>query len=404
MPVPPLSDGRVPSGKVSLVMTKRTAALTALLLLLVASLLGGIARGQNNVVAPGNAAVMGGRAAIRQLPTPTPVPTNTPVPTPTSTPTPLPQPMSTPVTSAAIPATRVLGPMSHEYQRMNNCGPVTVLMTLSYFGQQHSQAAVANALRPSPHDASVGAVEMVGYLREQGLHGVVRLGGTTDLLRAFVANGIPVMVPHLLNSHEDIGHFTVLRGYDKTSNTFLINDSYYGPNRYVPVSEYMRLWEPYERAFIPVYRPAQEPIIRELLGADWDVGYNARRYVGEARTLVANNPSAETYMSLGYGLYVAGDYGGAVEAYRTAVRYGLSKRTLWYAMWPAAALNRTGQHGEALELTRTALAQNPAASEMLVEKGNALVGLGRRAEAREAYRLAREYAPYLPEARKAPLQ
>ncbi len=340
----------------------------------------------------------GSRAAMRLVPEPV----NTPTPQPTNTPTP--KPTETPEPDVAVQPMRsgiVLSPMVHDYQRMNNCGPVAVLMTLSYYGQSHPQRAVAEALRPSPEDVSVSADEAASYVRDQGLHAVVRLGGTTRILRELLSNGIPVMTPHLLNTEEDIGHFTVVRGYDQGSDTFVINDSYYGPERYVPVSEYMRLWEPYERTYVPVYRPDQEPVVAAILGADWDPTENVARYVSEQREVVERNPSANTWMSLGYGLYRAGQYEEAVQAYAQAVEYGLSRRTLWYTAWPAASLNALSRHTEALSLANAALGQNPASSEMLLERGAALEGLGREAEAVDAYRLAARYAPYLARAQDA---
>ncbi len=400
----------------------------AAVLVLLAIVTGGAASSEQGRATPGTLAVLGSRAAMRLVPTPTPTPspapTNTPLPTktptprlePTNTPTPTPtavptntptlrlEPTATPTPRAALeqaPMRRVLGPMVHEYQRMNNCAPVAVQMTLSYFGVERAQAAVAYDLRPSPDDVSVNAGETAAYMRGQGLHAMVRLGGTPQILRALLANDIPVMAPHLLNDHEDIGHFTVVRGYDRAADTLIINDSYYGPSRVLSVSAYLRLWDPYERIFVPVYRPAQAPIVREILGADWDAQANAERYVRQQRAVVDADPSAETWMSLGYGLYVAGEYDGAVDAYRTAVRYGLSRRTLWYTAWPAAALNQLGAHTEALSLANSALTANPASSEMLTERGNAEAGLGNRARAEEAWNLANRYAPYLAAAREA---
>jgi hypothetical protein len=375
--------------------TRRTPRLLALALVAAGALAGGAA-GQERHAPPGSLAVAAIRAAMPLMPAPTP--TATPEPTVTPEPTATPEPR---VRLRTVGTSRLLGPMSHEYQRMNNCGPVAVLMTLSYFGHHIPQAEVAYDLRPSPADVAVGADEAAAYMEEFGLRAVVRVGGDPRLLRRLVANGIPVMTPHLLNDYEDIGHFTVVRGYDTRTGTLVLNDSYYGPERYVAVSEYVRLWEPYERMFVPVYRPEQEPVVRAILGDDWDEDANDARYVREQRAVVDAAPRADTWMSLGYGLYRAGEYGDAVTAYERALAYGLSRRTLWYSAWPATALSRTGRHAEALRLADSALAENPASSEMLLARGRALRGLGRDAEAAESDRQAAEYAPYDPDAREA---
>lgn len=300
-----------------------------------------------------------------------------------------------------VPDNWLLGPMTHDYQRLNNCAPTATMMALSYFGWQHTQADVAYALRPSALDVSVTAAEVVRYVQEHGLHAVVRVGGTPGLMRRLVANNVPIIGLHLLNTWEDIGHFSVLRGYDRASDTFILNDSNNGPMQYVPVAQYMELWEPYERAYIAVYRPWQEPVVRAILGEDWDATANARRYARDQVAIAEAEPSATAWMSAGYGLYLLGEYEDAVQAYREAQRYGLSRRVLWYASWPAAALNQLGKHTEALLLANAALVQTPASSEMLLERGNALLGLGRQSDAIQDYALAVEYAPYLISAREA---
>ncbi len=116
------------------------------------------------------------------------------------------------ITPKPAPENWLLGPMTHDYQRLNNCAPTATMMALSYFGFEHTQADVSQALRPSVWDVSVGASEVVEYAREHGLRAEFRLGGTPELMRRLVANDIPVLGLHLLNAWEDIGHFSVLRG------------------------------------------------------------------------------------------------------------------------------------------------------------------------------------------------
>ncbi len=299
------------------------------------------------------------------------------------------------------PTKWLLGPMAHDYQSYNNCAANTTMMTISYFGLQHTQYSVGELLRPNQSDVNVTPSEVMQFVKGQGLGAVVRLGGTPELVRRLVANDIPVMLEHLLDAGGDIGHYSVVRGYDRASDTFIVNDGNKGPMRYIPVSEYMRLWEPYQRTYIPIYRPSQEVIVREILGPHWDAEYNPREYAQEARSVVAARPSAEAWMNLGYALYLAGEYQAAVEAYYNAREYGISPHALWYTAWPAAALNRVERYSEALSLTDSTLAEVPVSGEMLLERGNALLGLGRSSEAARDFRLALQYSPSLWQAREA---
>ena len=76
----------------------------------------------------------------------------------------------------------VLAGFNHEWQTWNNCGPATVSMNLSYFGQPDTQVNAAQFLKPNKDDKNVNPNELLAYARSKGYDGLVGQGGNTTQL------------------------------------------------------------------------------------------------------------------------------------------------------------------------------------------------------------------------------
>ena len=57
--------------------------------------------------------------------------------------------------ASALPAQATIGNVTHEYQRLNNCGPVTVGMALSRWGGTLNQYDIAPKLKATRDDVNV---------------------------------------------------------------------------------------------------------------------------------------------------------------------------------------------------------------------------------------------------------
>ena len=312
----------------------------------------------------------------------------------TGHPEPPPVELAAPGPSALLPA------VQQQYQTMNNCGPATAAMALGFFGYQVSQEAARQALRPGGYDdKNVLPEEIAAYLGGFGLEARVRVAGDVDRLRALLANGIPVVVHQLLASEagkHDIGHYAVVRGYDDAAGVVISQDSYYSPGRRLPYAEFDRLWRPFNRRYLPVFRPHDAPLVRAILGDDWDEAANWARAQHAAEDEINRSPpDAYTWFNLGDSHLGQDDALTATYAYERALALGLPPRHLWYQIGPLTAHNRAGHHRRALELAQRALATEGTLAEVHLERGLALLGLGQPAAALEAFRLAARYGPAL---------
>jgi len=194
----------------------------------------------------------------------TAVATNTPLPSPTATPSP---------STTALPQRALLEPMNHQAQTINNCGPASVASVLGYYDIWVPQSDVQDwaATRPSP-------CYLPWYVAEMGLQAEVyrfpqNRGSRLDLIRALLAQGIPVIVLQQLEPGSDIRHYRVMQGYDDTAEEFISDDPLLGSDYRLSYDTFARLLNRAGALFMPVYPPEKEPavarLVRELHARRW---------------------------------------------------------------------------------------------------------------------------------------
>jgi tetratricopeptide (TPR) repeat protein len=323
-----------------------------------------------------------------ETPTPAPSPTAQPpieteAPTATSTPTLAATPA--PLPASALPTKVLLSPMIHEYQKLNNCGPVSLAMAADYYGASITQFDAADVVKGSPQDRNVSPEEMVDYLHSLGLGAEFRVDGSQDLMQRLLAAGLPVIVHQWLVRPQDgvlVGHYRVLRGYDAGRSLFIANDPYTGPNFTISYTQFEEWWRPFNRGYIPVYRPEQEAQVAAILGDDWDAPSNWRHALAGAQTEVQSIADGYAFFNLGDDYLALDDPVQAVQAYNRALAFELPDHFLWYQFGPLEAFNRTGDHQRVLDITKDVLAKAGELEEARLQRGMAYLALGNPAAAR----------------------
>jgi tetratricopeptide (TPR) repeat protein len=310
---------------------------------------------------------------------PSPTPTVTSLPSPTSSPTPgataTPIPSPTPLPdSVSLPAP------TWEKQDINNCGPAALAMHLRMFGWGGDQFTISDLIKPVREDRNVNVEELVYYVRTRAgwLNAEFRVGGTVDLLKQFLAAGIPVMIeesfyfdePFWPNDDLWAAHYQLLTGYDEQAGTFTGQDSFYGPDQIIPYDVLDEHWKIFNRVYILIYLPDQEPTIRDIMGEDWDVATNRQNALETAEAEVEADPEdAFAWFNIGSNLVYFGRYAEAARAYDQARILGLPQRMLRYQFGPFFAYFHSGRIDELLTLTAYALERTPNAEEALLWHG-----------------------------------
>ncbi len=321
-------------------------------------------------------------------------------------------------TPAPLPAQASVPDIRHEYQRLNNCGPVTIGMALNRWGSTLTQYDIAPKLKPSKGDVNVSPDELAAYARSQGMDVHLARGGDRAMLRGLLAAGFPVIVETWFITHDSggMGHYRLLTGYDDSAQQFSALDSYLGPLK-MGYAKFDDLWRAFGRTFLVVTPPEQTAQMRELLGTRADPAAAKAETLRVAEAEATRLGDALSYLNVGQARLELGDAPGAARAFDQAraarpdlsldptrpgwVQGGLAWRALWYEFGPMEAYTRTGQYGKVLQLTGAVLRSVPTHEEAQYWRARALTGLGRTAEARAAYREALRLRPDFAQAKVA---
>lgn len=325
---------------------------------------------------------------------PTPVPTATPVPTP-------------------IPARTTLAGFRHEYQQMNNCGPATLAMALSFWGWAGDQTTTRASLRPNYQrvdDKNVNPSEMVAFVESQtGLQGVARFGGDLDLLKRLLAAGFPVIIEKGFQPPKEdwMGHFQLLNGYDDDGQQFVAQDSYTGPDVSVAYADLaQRWWRDFNYAYVVLFPPERQAEVLSILGPHAGPVENFRLAADKARAEIPNLQGRDLFFAwynLGSSLVGLQDYPAAAQAYDQAfaVYAALPEeerpwRTLWYQDGPYAAYYHTGRYEDVLTLGNQTLNNvgGPILEESFYWMGLAREAIGDLEKAIYDFQKAVEINPY----------
>lgn len=297
----------------------------------------------------------------------TPVVMNTATSTPDETlalePTFTPGPTYTP-----IPEQVLLTGIRHEYQKFNNCGPATLAMMLSFWGWEGDQRDTAAFLKPAAQDRNVMPYEIVNYVEQKTeFRAIVRVGGTIDILKKFIAVGIPVMIEKGLDDSKQgwMGHYQLLAGYDDGPQQFNAYDSFAGdfnggktlPVTYATIEEY---WRHFNNTFLILYPPNKAEDVAAILGSHLDETSNLLSAAEESSLDIFRLSGRDLFFAWfnrGSSLRLLSDYAGAAQAFDEAfnVYANLDKndrpwRILWYQTGPYFAYYFTGRYYDVLNL------------------------------------------------------
>jgi len=327
-----------------------------------------------------------------------PSPTATLTLTPTITPTP-------------IPGSVNLSGVRHEYQKMNNCGPATLAMALSYWDWGGDQQDTRLWLRPHPEDRNVMPYEMVNAVfNHTDLAALVRWGGDEEILKQFIAAGFPVIIERDMGDvrpNEDwTGHFGVITGYDDSRGRFILQDSYVMANYPLAYEDLNRYWRAFNYVYLVIYPPERETEVRTILGPQSDEVYNHQQAVEKAEDEISMLEGRDLFFAwfnYGTSLVNLGDFLAAAQAYDFAYNEiyptipseARPWRMIWYQTGPYFAYYHTGRYQDVINLADLTLSVTGVREieETWVWRGRAKLALGDQAGAIEDFYTALNYHP-----------
>lgn len=184
---------------------------------------------------------------------------------------------------APIPAAKRIGPLMFISQTLNNCGPASIAEVLNYHGVQRTQAQVAAVLRPDLPAYGMSLYGVPFYAESVGMKATGGVSGSDQLLKAFVANGLPVIVADQVSRADATRHFRPIDGYDDAGGWFIGSDPYLGPNHQISYADFDDIWHISGGRWVVLYPPAKQGLVDAILA----------RYGNRAAALEAGLQRAE---------------------------------------------------------------------------------------------------------------
>ena len=315
-------------------------------------------------------------ATLQPTPTPTLVPTRTPTPWP-------------------LPDNARLEGIQHQFQTWNNCGPATLAMSLSFFGDQVVQEQTAAVLKPDPEDRNVSPQEMADYVNEQTPYRAIsRANGDLETLKRLLSNDMPVIIETGIDPPGEFrwlgwyGHYLLPVAYDDQLEQIWVYDSWFGTSeepltnanpdgRVISYEDLQKDWAQFNRSYVALYREEQEPLLREIIGPDMDDEAMWQAALDRAGDDINKEPqNAFFWFNLGTNYVALADYEDAAVAFDQARAIGLPWRMLWYQFGPYEAYLNTGRYDDILLLADATLQDRPYFEESYYYRGLALAELG----------------------------
>lgn len=281
-------------------------------------------------------------------------------------------------------------------QTYNNCGPATASMVLQKYGYSVSQSDIKKALRTSPDDRNVFLYEIRDYLKNNyEVESKIMRNGSIETLKLLLANNFYVVLEAWIHPNEDIGHFSILRGYDDKEGVLIVDDSYLGLGTKFKYDEFDRLqWKAFNRRYMPVYKKEDEKILKKIIGEDWDEAIMHAKAAALNTKAVEENPEdAYAWFNIGASQYALGEYQKSWEAFEKSENIGWPQRMLWYQIYPVQTANAVGRYEDALRLANQGLRNNNPFAELHYESAVAYKELGNMESAKKELNLTLKYDP-----------
>jgi len=152
--------------------------------------------------------------------------------------------------------------MNYQAQSLNNCGPASIAILLSYYDHWITQFKVNEHVPSGPSPCQIA-----DYFFKYDLRARPYWSPRSHVtpIRLLLANDIPVIANQLLEEDSTTGHYRVIKGYDDVSEAFIADDPLQrkGPDYVLTYDAFDRLSNP--GAFIPVYPPRKDALVRSLM-------------------------------------------------------------------------------------------------------------------------------------------
>ena len=199
----------------------------------------------------------------------------------------------------------------------------------------------------------------------------------------------------MFEGYDWIGHYRVVVAYDDAAQLFYFYDSFLGvgPDANGIAKSYPQVdadWRAFNRAFIVVYHPEREQLLREILADYWREIDAAQTAFQTARAEARRNPrDAFAWFNMGSSLVAMGRFQEAAAAFDQATSIKtLPWRMMWYQHGAFEAFFEVGRYQDVLTLAEHNRNTAPELEETYYWRGRVFEAQGQTQRAASEYRRA----------------
>jgi hypothetical protein len=304
-----------------------------------------------------------------------------------------------------------------QHERWNYCGPANLAMALNFWGWPGDRDDIARVVKPGindpnlnfiqqgRHDKNVMPAEMIGFVANHTEFNIVaRYGGNLDLIKSFIARGLPVMVEKGYYEEDYtgkvawLGHYLFTTGYDELAGEFVVQDAYLipGKNQRVDYQTYLEGWRSFNYLFMVIYPSDRQQEVFDLLGPWEDPLWAYQHALEIAESESQTLSGVDKFFALfnrGTSLVKMEQYLDAGEAFDQAYQVynelvdddaTRPYRITWYQTTPYWAYYYSGRYQDVINLANFTLdtIAEPTLEETLYWRGLAHYALGNKAQAK----------------------
>jgi tetratricopeptide (TPR) repeat protein len=233
---------------------------------------------------------------------------------------------------------------------------------------------------------------------------MTNVGGSVDLLKRLLSNGLPVIVETWLDVEDNggLGHYRLFVGYDEAENVFIAEDSLHGSGIKVAIPQFDAFWQVFNRKYVLIYHPDQAALVHAILGSQAVESIMYEQALLTAQNEAKLNPeNAYTWFNIGTNYALLGESELAASAFDEARRLGLPYRMLWYQFEIFETYLAVGRYQEVIALSTATLDATSGLEELYYYRGQAEVALNQRESAAADFRAALAYNPNFARAAQA---
>jgi hypothetical protein len=275
----------------------------------------------------------------------------------------------------------------NQLDRWNYCAPANLTMALNFWGWKGNRDGVAKVVKPGENDPSKNFIdrgktdknvmpyELVDFVNnDTDYKALYRYGGDVQLFKTMLANGFPVIAEKGIYENDTtnrtswMGHYQFVTGYDDSTKTFLVQDTYLkGPNYHVSYSDFVDGWRAFDRVFLVVYPADRETDVMNVLGPYSDPQWAAQHALqltsqdigtlSGAPLFFAWFAKGTSFVALQQYVDAANSYDQAFSLYATLdPNYSTRPwRMMWYQTGPYWAYFYSGRYQDVIRLANTTL-------------------------------------------------